>query len=50
VQTDLDEVINIGGRGTPFVAVVAGSGKVTSFSGALSYEQVKGLVEQARLR
>lgn len=48
VQTDLDEVIDIGGRGTPFVVVVTASGKLTTFSGALPYEQIKSLVEQAR--
>jgi len=48
VQADLDEVINIGGRGTPFVVVVTASGKLTTFSGALPYEQIKSLVDQAR--
>jgi len=47
VQTDLDEVIDIGGRGTPFVVVVTASGKLTTFSGALPYEQIKSLVDQA---
>lgn len=47
VQNDLDEVIDIGGRGTPFVVVVTASGKLTTFSGALPYEQIKSLVDQA---
>ena len=48
VQADLDEVINIGGRGTPFAVVVTASGKLTTFSGALPYEQVSAVIEQAR--
>lgn len=50
VRQDLDEVIAIGGRGTPYVVVVSTSGKLIPFSGALTYEQVYAIVEQARLR
>lgn len=48
VRADLDEVTNIGGRGTPFAVVVAASGKLSTFSGALPYEQVSAVIEQAR--
>ena len=48
VQAALDEVTNIGGRGTPFVVIVAASGELSTFSGALPYEQIKGLVDQVR--
>lgn len=48
VQIDLDEVIKLGGRGTPFVAIVTASGELATFSGALPYEQIKSLINQAR--
>jgi len=48
IQQDLDEVIAIGGRGTPFVVVVTPGGDLMPFSGALPYEQVMSVVEHAR--
>ena len=48
IQTDLDEATGNGGRGTPYVVVVTQSGRLVPFSGALPFEQVAGLVDQAR--
>jgi len=48
VQQDLDEVIAVGGRGTPFVVVVTARGELIPFSGALPYEQVMSVIERAR--
>jgi len=48
VQQDLDEVIAVGGRGTPHVVVVTANGALIPFSGALSYAQVSAVIEQAR--
>jgi len=48
IQADLDEATGTGGRGTPYVVVVTQSGQLMPFSGALPYEQVAGVVEQAR--
>jgi len=48
VRADLDEVIKLGGRGTPFVVVVTADGKLIPFSGALPYAQVSAVIEQAR--
>lgn len=47
VNADLNEAIGTGGRGTPFAVVVTAQGQLIPFSGALSYEQVQGLVDQA---
>lgn len=47
VQTDLQNAIDSGGRGTPFNIVINGKGEVFPFSGALPYEQVKGIIEAA---
>lgn len=48
VQEDLDEVIAVGGRGTPYVVVVTTNNELIPFSGALPYEQVMGVIERAR--
>ena len=48
IQADLDEATESGGRGTPYVVIVTQSGRRMPFSGALPYEQVAGLVDQAR--
>ncbi|MEK7614006.1 MAG: thioredoxin domain-containing protein [Patescibacteria group bacterium] len=50
VSEDRDEAIASGGQGTPFSVVISASGHRTPFSGALPYEQVAALVEQARSR
>lgn len=47
VREDGDEAVQSGGRGTPFVVVVTASGKLAPFSGALPYEEIKRLVDQA---
>ena len=48
VQADGSEAIASGGRGTPFAVIVTANGALVPFSGALPYEQVAGLVDQAR--
>lgn len=48
VQQDLDEVIAVGGRGTPYVVVVTANDQLIPFSGALPYEQVVSIIERAR--
>ncbi|PIR82369.1 hypothetical protein COU20_02500 [Candidatus Kaiserbacteria bacterium CG10_big_fil_rev_8_21_14_0_10_59_10] len=48
IQADGDEAIGTGGRGTPYVVVVSPSGRLLTFSGALPYAQIVGVVEQAR--
>lgn len=48
IQADGDEAIRSGGRGTPFAVIVGARGRLTSFSGALPYEQVKSVLDQAR--
>jgi len=47
IALDGNEAIQAGGRGTPFTIVVTASGKLIPFSGALPYEDVKRLVDQA---
>lgn len=48
IREDSDEAAGLGGRGTPFVVVLTASGQRVPFSGALSYEQVSNIIEQAR--
>jgi len=48
VTADNNEAVQSGGRGTPFSILITKSGEMVSFSGALPYEQVTALVEQAR--
>ena len=48
IQTDLDEATSAGGRGTPYVVVITPTGQLIPFSGALPYEQVSAVIEQAR--
>ena len=47
VNADLNDVIEAGGRGTPHSVLVTANGEFFPFSGALPYEQVKALVDQA---
>lgn len=47
VAEDFNEAINAGGRGTPFSVIVSANGGFFPFSGALPYEQLKPLVDQA---
>jgi len=48
IQKDLDEAKRFGGRGTPFIVVVAPSGKITTFSGALPYDAIANIIQEAR--
>ncbi len=47
VQEHLDQAVAAGGRGTPYNIIVGEKGNVFPFSGALPFEQVKPLIEQA---
>lgn len=47
VAADLQNAIDIGGRGTPFSVVLDSDGNPFPFSGALPYEQVKSIIDQA---
>ncbi|MFQ5540843.1 MAG: DsbA family protein [Candidatus Paceibacteria bacterium] len=47
VTGDFNEAIAAGGRGTPFSVIISASGQFFPFSGALPYEQVTSLIEQA---
>lgn len=47
VSEDLNDATRSGGRGTPYVVVVRDDGAVFPFSGALPYNQVQGIIEQA---
>ena len=49
VQKDGTEAVQSGGRGTPFAVVITANGQLAPFSGALPYEQLVGLVDQARV-
>jgi protein-disulfide isomerase len=47
IQEDLDDAQNSGGEGTPFNVIITSSGKKSSFSGALPYEDLKNIIEKA---
>jgi len=47
VRDDLNEATSSGGRGTPFAVVITASGDFVPFSGAIPYENIVALVEQA---
>lgn len=47
VTAHFEEAVAAGGRGTPFSVVVSANGEFFPFSGALPYEQLKPIVEQA---
>jgi len=47
VDADYNEAIASGGRGTPHVVIITASGGLRPFSGALPYEQISALVDQA---
>lgn len=47
VAEDFEEAIGSGGQGTPFSVIIAADGSLRPFSGALPYEQVRDLVQQA---
>jgi protein-disulfide isomerase len=47
VRADLQDAVDSGGTGTPFIVIVNGNGDVLPFSGALPYENFKSLVEEA---
>lgn len=46
VNTDLNEAISSGGRGTPFSIAISGGGEMIPFSGALSYEQINAIADR----
>jgi len=47
VTEDRNEAVDAGGRGTPFVVIVTADGELRTFSGALPYENIRALVEEA---
>ncbi len=47
VQTDVDDAISAGGRGTPYSVIIASNGKKFPVDGALPYEALKAIIEQA---
>jgi protein-disulfide isomerase len=47
IAEDTNNAIESGGRGTPFSIVLNDKGEVFPFSGALPYENVRSVVEQA---
>lgn len=47
VSGDFDEAVNAGGRGTPFAVIVSAEGEYFPFSGALPYDQLKPILDQA---
>jgi protein-disulfide isomerase len=47
VTEDLNEVIVSGGTGTPYVVIITASGDLRPFSGALPYESILALIDEA---
>ena len=47
VQSDFQDAVSSGGRGTPFAVVLNASGQPFPFSGALPYEQIRSIIEAA---
>jgi protein-disulfide isomerase len=47
VRDDSSEATSSGGRGTPFSVIITEGGEFIPFSGALPYEQIVALVDQA---
>jgi protein-disulfide isomerase len=47
VEADFQDAIKAGGDGTPYTVITTSSGKVYPFSGALPYDQVKGILDEA---
>lgn len=47
IESDLQEAIAAGGRGTPYSVVVSASGKTFPVNGALPYAQVKAIIDDA---
>jgi protein-disulfide isomerase len=50
ISKDSTEAVNNGGRGTPFSIVIAPNGERLPVSGALPYESVLAVIEQARAK
>lgn len=48
VGEDFDEAVAAGGRGTPFSVIISANGEFFPFSGALPYEQLQPIVEEAK--
>jgi len=47
VQADLEDATNSGGRGTPYSIVIARDGTKSVIPGALSYDSVKKIIDEA---
>lgn len=47
IQRDLENVIDLGGQGTPFTVLLTKDGQSLSFSGALPIDRVRTLVDRA---
>ena len=47
VSDDLDDALNAGGNGTPYVVVLNSKGEAFPFAGSLPYPQVKQIVQKA---
>ena len=47
VASDLDDANNSGGRGTPYSIVIGQDGRKTPINGAVPYEELKTVIEEA---
>lgn len=47
VEADYQDALNAGARGTPYSVIITKNGEVFPFSGALPFEQIQSLIEQA---
>jgi protein-disulfide isomerase len=47
IESDLEDALNAGGNGTPYVVVMNAKGETFPFAGALPYAQIKQVIEQA---
>lgn len=45
VDADIQDALNIGGRGTPYTIVVTSKGEIIPLEGALPYENIKTLID-----
>jgi len=49
IASDRNEALSLGGRGTPFAVIITPKRQLIPFSGALPYEQISALIEQAKV-
>ena len=47
VQADLKDATNSGGQGTPYSIVIAADGTKSVIPGALPYESIKAIIDEA---